>query len=126
MTISHVFDDPLFSIVNGLIRLINGENRVEIELYGEPGGCKISIERRMDKQHIVFLEIKEFFESFGDEIKEYNKVLSFEIKEKLLHTLFYYQFKKIQQCLIDTSFLKDREDQFPNEEFKRYEALLNS
>ncbi len=89
--------------------------------YGEPGGEKIEIKRIQDHQHMINVKIDSFYETYGEEIKDFEKTIEFEIREKQLLTVAYYQLKKIETLLKEKSFASDRGGDFPFRDFVLFE-----
>ncbi len=122
LTITHVFGDPYWDFMEALSQLIKGERVVTFFWFGEPGGERIEIERLKDRQHFLNIRIDGFYESFGDEIEDFEPTIHFEIKERQFLILSYYQLKKIEVLLSDTSFAKNRGGDFPLKRFKAFES----
>lgn len=124
LTISHVFGDPYFDFMNSLSQLIDRKNETVFFWYGEPGGERVKIQRIKDRQHIVNVKIDGFHASFGEDIKDFEETIEFEIKEKQLITIVYYQLKKIDNLLKEKSFATNRAANFPFKDFVRFENLV--
>lgn len=125
-SITHVFGDPYSDLIRALSRLINGEKNASFFWYAEPGGHRIELQKIMIRQHKVILTISEFQESFGNEPKEFELKIEFELKLKQLITLFYLQLYKTHVLLRDSEFAKKRKNDFPFLEFHQFEKLATS
>ena len=123
MVISHVFGEPYTDFINSLTKLINGSDKATFFWYREPGGEKIEINRLIDKKEI-HIDIFEFRESFGEDIKNFEKTLEFEIKLKNFIILAYLQLKKTFLLLKDKDFAKDRQKDFPFNDFIKFEEIV--
>jgi len=126
LTISHVFGDPYVDFITSLNQLIDKHNETSFIWYGEPGGEKIEIKRIRDRQHMLTVKVDGFCESFGDPIKNYETTITFEIKEKQLITIAYFQLKKIEALLKEKSFAVDRKSDFPFEHFLKFENKVKN
>lgn len=125
LTITHAFyRDPYVDLIDALLQLIKGESIVRFFWYGEPGGERIEIERNPEQKHLLKVRIDGFYESFDEEIKDFEPTIHFEMKERQLLVQFYLQLKKIDELLQDNSFAKDRKNDFPAEHFKSFEIDL--
>jgi hypothetical protein len=122
LTITHVFGNPYFDLIQALLGLMEGKEQVSFFWYGEPGGNKIEITRLKSEQHKVRVDVNEFRDSFGDEIKEFEKIIGFEIKLRGLVTLCYLQLKKTFLLMKDREYAEDRGG-FPFDEFKKFEEV---
>jgi len=121
LTISHTFGDPIFDFINALSKLIKGQIPTDVFWYGEPGGERISFNRIKDRMDTINIKIDGFNESYGNEIKDYNKTLEFNIKINQLLTICYLQLKKTALLLSDKSFNEPRSGIFPFSQFKQFE-----
>ena len=122
VTITHIFNDPIDEFISALSRLIKGENLVTFFWYGEPGGERVEIERLKDKTQILNIRFDGFYESFGDEIEDYEPTIHFEITERQFLITAYYQLKKMEGLLADPAFAKNRNGNFPFQRFKTLES----
>ena len=125
-TITHAFGEPYFDFIKSLSQLINKQMESTFFWYSEPGGNKIEIKRIKDRQHILNIKIVEFNNSFGEQLKEFEEILEFEIKEKHLITLAYFQLKKIETLLQDKSFAIHRSNNFPFQDFMLFENKVKT
>ncbi|WP_224994603.1 hypothetical protein [Cesiribacter sp. SM1] len=121
--ISHVFSDPYFDFIRALSSIINNQDHTDLVWYGEPGGEKIEISRLKDKKDKVAITISSFQESFGEEVKEYKKAAVFQMQVRQLILISYYQLKKIFQLLKDSEYSKNRHQDFPFQEYLKFEKL---
>lgn len=125
LTITHAFyRDPYVDLMDALSQLMKGESLVSFFWYGEPGGERIEIERNPEQHHLLRVRIDGFYESYGEEIKDFEPTIHFEIKQRQLLLQFYFQLKKIESLLQDPSFAKNRQGDFPLEQFKAFELEL--
>ncbi len=92
--ITHVFGDPYYDFIHALELLMTGQNSVSFFWYDEPGGNQIEIVRLSSEKHKAFVRIQGFSESFGDEIKNLEELISFEININSLLIIAYLQLKK--------------------------------
>jgi hypothetical protein len=125
LTITHVFGDPYFDFIKSLSQLIDKQMETTFFWYAEPGGEKIEIKRIKDCQHMVNVRIDGFSESYGEQINDFEKTIEFEIKEKQLISLAYYQLKKIETLLKEKSFATNRGGDFPFQDFKQFENKVD-
>ncbi|WP_459211915.1 hypothetical protein [Aquimarina rhabdastrellae] len=125
-TTTHAFGEPYFDFIKSLSQLINKQMESTFFWYSEPGGNKIEIKRIKDRQHILNVKIAEFNNSFGEQLKEFEEILEFEIKEKHLITVAYYQLKKIETLLQDKSFALYRSNNFPFQDFMLFENKVTT
>ena len=124
LTISHVFGDPYFDLITALTDIINNQKEVSFIWYGEPGGEQIEINEIKDRRDKVNVLINGFNESFGEEIKDLEKTVGFNIKKKHLITLFFLQMKKIFFLLKDRKYSVNRQNDFPFQEYLKFESLV--
>lgn len=122
--ISHVFGDPYIDFMDALTKLIKGNNNSTFYWYREPGGEKFEIKRLFEGRDKVCVSITGFNESYEFEIKEYKKIVEFEIKLKNLLTVAYFQLKKTFLLLKDKDYAKDRQKDFPFEDFIKFEQIV--
>lgn len=120
LAITHVFGNPYSDFISALSRLIDGHKEVSFFWYREPGGERIEIKRIKD-QHMINITVDRFYESFGEEIKDFEKTVDFEIKQKAFLCIAYLQLKKIELLLKDKTYAKERGREFPFTEFKKFE-----
>jgi len=121
LTITHVFGDPYSDFVGSLSKLIDKKTETTFFWYSEPGGSRIEITRIRDRQNVINIKVDSFSESFGDEVKTYERVVDFEIKETAFVILSYFQLKKIKCLLQEPSYAKERQGEFPFREFNDFE-----
>lgn len=121
LTITHIFGDPYYDFMKSLSQLMDNRKEITFFWYGEPGGEKIFIRRIQDRQHMVNVRIDGFYETYGEEVKGFEKTIEFEIREKQLITIAYYQLKKIDTLLKEKSFASDRVGDFPFRGFVLFE-----
>lgn len=124
LIISHVFGDPYIDFMEALTKLIKGNNNSTFYWYREPGGEKFEIKRLSDRRDKVCVSITGFNESYGSEIKDYKKTVEFEIKLENLLIVAYFQLKKIFLLLKDKDYAKDRQKDFPFEDFIKFEQIV--
>ena len=124
-TISHAFGDPFFDLMKSLSQLIDKHDEVTFFWFGEPGGQRVQIKRIKNRHHMIKVNVDVFYESYGDQIKRFEKAVEFELKEKQLITLAYYQLKKIETLLREKSYAADRRD-FPFSDFTQLENKVKS
>lgn len=77
----------------------------------------------MTQQNKVIVSINEFTELFYEEPKQFNLIISFEIKLKQLIAIFYFQLQKTHLLLQDKEFSESRTTNFPFQEFHKFEKL---
>ncbi|KXX66878.1 hypothetical protein [Flammeovirga sp. SJP92] len=121
LTISHIFTDPYYDFMKSLSQLMDKQKETTFFWYGEPGGERIIIKRIQDRQHMIHVKVDGFYEPYGEKIKDFETTIEFEIKEKQLIILAYYQLKKISFLLKEESFSKNREKDFPFKDFVKFE-----
>jgi hypothetical protein len=126
LCITHVFNDPYDDLIGALLRVMRKEPLVTFFWYGEPGGERIEIERNPDQQRMLKVRIDGFYESFGEEIKDFEPTIHFEMKESQFLAQFYYQLKKIETLLKEPSFAKDRGGEFPFRRFRAFEEEVKN
>jgi hypothetical protein len=124
LAISHVFGDPYVDFMNALKKLMKGNDNVTFFWYGEPGGEKIDIIRIPNRRDKVHLAIAGFSESYGAEIKDFSKRAEFEMKFESLLIVAYFQLKKTFLLMKDRSYAKDRQNDFPFNEFALFERVV--
>jgi hypothetical protein len=122
-SITHVFSDPYSDLIQALSNLINGQKDVTFYFFGEPGGQRFEIKKLMTEQHKVLVSINEFSESFDEEPKKYDSTITFEIKLRQLIAIFYLQLQKTYLLLRDKQFSENRANDFPFQEFHKFEKL---
>ncbi|TAE69513.1 MAG: hypothetical protein EAZ85_12915 [Bacteroidetes bacterium] len=122
--ITHVFSDPYLDLIQALANLIRGEKDTTFYWYCEQGGYKFEIKKLMTQQDTVIVSINEFSELFYSEPKEYELIVTFEIKLKQLITIFYLQLQKTYFLLRDKQFSENRAKNFPFQEFHKFEKLV--
>ncbi|SIS38174.1 hypothetical protein SAMN05421768_10670 [Chryseobacterium joostei] len=120
-TITHVFSDPYFDLIQVLTSLINGQKFATLFWYGEPGGHRFEFTTQHD---IILVSVDEFGETFDEEPKLCQLMFLFEIKLKQLITIFYLQLQKTRILLLDKNFAENRERDFPFQEFHKFERLV--
>jgi hypothetical protein len=126
MIITHVFGDPIYNFISSLIGLLEGKDEVSFIWYGEPGGNAWHIKRNRQEKHKAIITIYEFGESFGDEIKEMDRILEFEMKIQQFVLIGYYQMKKLFALLKGKAYASDRQSKFPFELFKKLDILVEA
>lgn len=126
LCITHIFDDPYTDLMDALVRVIKGERLVTFFWYDEPGGERIEMERDPVQKNLLKVRIDGFYESFGDEIQDFEPTIHFEMKESQFLLQFYFQLKKIETLLKEPSFAKDRQGQFPFQRFRTFESEVKN
>lgn len=121
--ITHIFSDPYADLIQALSNLVNGQKETSFYFYDEPGGQRFEIKRIMTQQNKVIVSINEFTELFYEEPKQFNLIISFEIKLKQLIAIFYFQLQKTHLLLQDKEFSESRTTNFPFQEFHKFEKL---
>jgi hypothetical protein len=124
MVITHVFGDPIYDFISCLIGLLEGKDEVSFIWYGEPGGNIWHIKRNRQEKHKATFTIDDFGESYGESIKETDRVVVFEMKIQQFVLIGYYQMKKVFSLLKEKSYAANRQGEFPFEQFKKLETLL--
>jgi hypothetical protein len=124
--ITHVFGDPIYDFISGLIGLLEGKDEVSFIWYGEPGGNAWHIKRNRQEKHKAIFTIDEFGESYGEEIKEMDRVVEFEMKIQQFVLIGYYQMKKLFVLLKEKSYASNRQSEFPFELFKKLETFVEA
>ena len=104
--------------------LLDQEETTTLYWYDEPGGAQLTFSRFKDRHHMLQVTIDDFSESYGSAIQSYEKVCAFEVKQKHLITLFYYQLKKIETLLQEKSFASIRGSHFPFQDFRKLEKKV--
>ena len=123
-TITNIFGEPIIDLIKALSDLMKGQNKVSFFWFGEPGGEKIEMNRILTEQHKIIFTASGFKEAFGDEPKDFDLTIQFEIKLKQLVTIFYLQLRKIYLLLKDKKFAENRANDFPYQEFRKFELLV--
>ena len=126
LTVTHVFGDPYYDFMQSLSQLMDNQKETTFFWYGEPGGEKIEMKRIQDRQHMINVKIDGFYETYGEEIKDFEKTIEFEIREKQLITVAYYQLKKNETLLKEKSFASDRGGDFPFRDFILFENKVKN
>jgi hypothetical protein len=121
--ITHVFSDPYSDLIQALSNLINGQKEVTFYFYGEPGGQRFEVKKITTKQDKVVVSINEFAELFYQEPKDYDLIITFEVKLTQLIAVFYFQLQKTHLLLRDKEFSENRAINFPFQEFHKFEKL---
>lgn len=122
--ITHVFSDPIEDCMMALLRIIKGGEEAYFIWYNEPGGEKILLREIAHEKHKIKVCIEEFQASFGEEIKDSEKVLEFTIEKRLFIKMFYYEFKKLVALLEEKNYAKNRNADFPFTPFKMFEKKV--
>ncbi|MFT4758283.1 MAG: hypothetical protein ACI9XO_000622 [Paraglaciecola sp.] len=72
---------------------------------------------------MVNFKAEGFAEDFGDEIKDLELDVEFEINKKQLIRMFYFEFKRISELLRDKQYGENRKNEFPFQKFQEFEKL---
>lgn len=126
LTITHVLGDPYVDLMRAVTQLLDKAKETMFFFYGETGGERIGIKRIMDRQHMLNVKVDGFYETYGEQIKDFEETIEFEIKERSLVTMVYFQLKKIETLLIDKSYASTRGNNFPFNEFRMFEKRIKS
>lgn len=122
ISITHIFqEDPIEECLNSLIGIIKGETERKFIWYGEPGGEQISIKEIPTKRHMVHFKVEGFAEDYGEQIKDLETSIEFEIKKQQLIRMMYFEFKKINELLKDKHYEENRKNEFPFKRFREFE-----
>ncbi len=124
MEITHVFSDPIETLLDRLTTLINGAKEVSFSWYDEPGEYKWNIKMNPQQQHKIKVSITECL-YFNDENKPEIVTLHFEVKFKLFLICVLYQMQKINDLMSDKSFHKNRQHNFPFQTFNKFKRAFN-
>ncbi|TWF40331.1 hypothetical protein FHW36_10413 [Chitinophaga polysaccharea] len=114
--ISSVLSDPMYDITSLLLALLNNEDKVEMQWFEEPGWSIFRVIRDKTQRHILSVEIGNATDQYGS---EYEKVVGFSIKQKQFLIIMFYQLKKSYHLLMEKSFAKDRQGEFPYDRYKK-------
>lgn len=126
ISITHVFpENPIEVCLDALIGIIKGERERKFVWYGEPGGEQITINEVSRTKHMVNVKLENFSEDYGDETKDLEVTMEFEIKKKQLIRLLYYEFKKISKLMEDKEYEENRKKEFPFQKFKIFENIVS-
>jgi len=126
MFITHVFGDPLDEFISCLIRLLEGKEEVNFIWYGEPGGTIWRIQRNRLEKHKAIFTLDDFSEGYGEEIKETDRMVEFEMNIQPFVLIGYYQMKKLFALLKEKSYAHDRQREFPFDLYRKLEALVEA
>ena len=126
MVISHAFGDPLADFIAVLIGLMEGKNELSFIWYGEPGGVTWLINRKKEEKHKALFILDEFSESYGEEIKQLDRFVAFEMKIQQFVLIGYFQMKKLFFLLKEKKYAESRKSEFPFDHFKELETLIET
>lgn len=119
---SHIFENPIEVLLDGMIKLLEGANEHEFIWNDEPGEYKWSIKRNHEQKHKIFVSITGCIQinAIG---KPEVETLNFEVKLKLFSICILRQMEKIRDLMKDNSFKENREGEFPYKTFKEYKSV---
>lgn len=125
ISITHIFqEDPIEEFLNSLIGIINGDIQRQFIWYGEPRGEQISIKEIPTKKHMVHFKVEGFTEDYGEQIKDLETSIEFEIKKQQLIRMMYFEFKKINELIKDKHYEENRKNEFPVNRFREFEKRV--
>ncbi|MFP3592502.1 hypothetical protein [Chryseobacterium sp. SIMBA_038] len=124
-TISHVFTDPCFDLINTLSDLIIGNSETSFVLQGEPDGVFFEIKKILTQQHKIIISIYNF-DGFYNSDSKFNLIIEVEVKTKQFITILYLQLKKIFMLLHDKKFADQREGEWLLQNFHSFEKEIIS
>lgn len=116
---THVLNDPIAVLLNGLTAVLRGENSVDFLWHDEPGEYKWHITRNLEQKHKVNISISECTKMQCD-AKPKIKTLEFEVKLKMFSLCVLKQMEKIRNLMTEKSYKEHREGNFPHSEFNEF------
>lgn len=116
---THVLNNPIAVLLNGLAALLRGEDSVDFLWHDEPGEYKWHITRNPEQKHKIGISISECTKIQCD-IKPKLHTLEFEVKLKMFALCVLKQMEKIRDLMIEKSYKENRKGTFPYSEFDEF------
>jgi hypothetical protein len=113
--LSHVFNDPVESLIHSLAKLVRGEKNSSLEWSDEPGAWKIEFTEMNDAKHLLRVTASEYDRELPMiENRTPLKTLEFIVTRKFWIQLTLGQLRKLSESFADPHYRKAREYQFPH------------
>ena len=119
---THIFENPIEVLLNGLIAILKGEHKIEFKWHDEPGEYHWSIQRNPEQHHKIEVSITNCSRLQNDENESHFETLCFEVKLKLFCICVLRQMEKIRDLITEKSFKQNRQNQFPDVVFEEFET----
>ncbi|MCW3464761.1 hypothetical protein [Chitinophaga nivalis] len=121
--VSSVLSSPVYDITNLLLALLNNEDEISVNWFGEPDWSVIRVTRGHTERHILSVEVGSCIDQQGS---DYKKVVDFKIKFKQLLIILFYQLKKNYHLLTEKSFANGREREFSYELYNKLNKKIET
>ncbi|MCG9599236.1 hypothetical protein L1D15_21335 [Vibrio sp. Isolate25] len=121
---THIFENPIEVLLNGLIEMIQGADEVNFKWHDEPGEYVWSIKRNKEQKHKMVVSISGCTRVNASG-KAKHETLDFEVKLKLFSVCVLKQMEKIRDLMTEKSFKENREGEFPYTVFKEFQRAYD-
>jgi hypothetical protein len=125
MVPTHVFNNPIEVLLNGLSFMLQGDNETEFIWHDEPGVYKWEIKRNLEQRHKVQISITEYTKLQCDTNPKL-ETIRFEVKLKLFCLCVLKQMEKIRDLMTEKSFKVHRENAFPYQTLKDFQLAYEN
>ncbi|SEJ88802.1 hypothetical protein SAMN05660742_1222 [Propionispira arboris] len=123
--ITHVFSDPTYDLIDGLIKLVNRENEIKIIWYEEPGSILWIINRNSKEHHKLNINLKQLKNYYKAKEEDIFLEYSFEIYEDYFIKTIYCQLLKEFLLSRNKGYSRDRNCKGFIERFRELHKMLN-
>lgn len=115
--------NPIEDCLISLMGIMKGDLERTFFWHDEPGGVQIRLTTVPKQLHLLRFKVSSFAESYHKPIKEMKEEVDFEIPKQQLIRIFYFEFKKIVELHRNPAYQKNRNHQFPFQQFRAFEKL---
>lgn len=123
--ITHVFSDPTYDLIDGLIELVNMKDEIKIIWYEEPGSILWIIKRNPKERHKLNINLKKLKNHYIGKVEDVFVEYSFEIYEDYFLKSIYCQLLKEFLLSKNKGYSRDRDCKGVIEKFRELHQLLN-
>ena len=126
LNITHIFPNhpPIEVCIQSLLSMMKGGKESEFYWYGEPGGEKITLKEINKNRSLLLLVATNCDHPYEDQEEENEIYFQVQVSKKILVTLFFYEFKKIEALMQDKYYENNRKGEFPFQLFKIFELKV--
>lgn len=123
MAKTHVFDNPVETLLNYLTKLLDGENNINFIWYSEPDHHQCKFEKNKTQQHKLQASLTNCLNLYSIEALKLETIV-FTVKTKVFMTSVLKQMEKIMDLMAEKSYREGRE-QFPYKAFSGFKSAFD-
>ena len=123
--LTHVFNDPVESLINSTIRLANGETSATIEWSDEPGTYILKLNVVETERHLISVDVAEYSRELPLHTpKDLTKATTFFVTRIYWLHIVGAELRKMSGSFAHKHYRKSRDYIFPRERYTELERAL--